>query len=160
MEKICFNTALFENPQLIKEAVTRFGSQSIIGSLEYTKDFWGKNAIYTHGGGKKTSYTLNNVFPYLEDLGIGELILNSIDRDGVMEGYDLKAIEQTAGALNIPVIACGGASSLEDFRKAANAGASAVAAGAMFVFHGRHRAVLITYPEYAKLREVFQENRN
>jgi cyclase len=87
--------------------------------------------------------------------GAGELLLQSIDRDGVMQGYDLDLIQKVSAAVSIPVIACGGAGSLGDIREAVRRGASAAGAGSMFVFKGPHRAVLINYPAYADLVEAF-----
>jgi cyclase len=90
----------------------------------------------------------------MEKLGAGELILNSIDRDGMMQGYDLELIRAVTQKVQIPVVACGGAGSMVHFRQAIHeAGASAVAAGSVFVFQGRHRAVLINYPTQAELRQ-------
>ena len=83
--------------------------------------------------------------------------MTAVDRDGTQKGYDVPLLRQVTDAVSIPVIASGGAGSLDDFRAAVCEGrASAVAAGSLFVFHGRHRAVLITYPEYANLQQVFE----
>jgi cyclase len=91
----------------------------------------------------------------MERLGAGEILLNAIDRDGTRDGYDLALVRQVSEAVSIPVVAAGGAGRLQDFRQAADAGASGLAAGSMFVFHGRHDAVLITYPDYEELRRLF-----
>ena len=85
--------------------------------------------------------------------GAGEIILNSIDLDGTYKGYDFDLINKVAGSVEVPVVACGGASSIEDFEKAINYGASAVAAGSMFVFQRPHQAVLISYPGQAELKD-------
>jgi cyclase len=88
----------------------------------------------------------------LEKLGIGEIIVNAVDRDGTQSGYDLKLLQQVSSAVSVPVVACGGASGLDDFVAAVRqGGASAVAAGSLFVFVGPHRAVLINYPDRAEL---------
>jgi cyclase len=92
-------------------------------------------------------------------LGAGELIVNAVDRDGTKEGYDLPLIQLVAGVVDIPVVACGGAGALSDLPLAVGAGASAAAAGSLFVFHGRHRAVLITYPPYRARSELFGAGR-
>jgi cyclase len=86
--------------------------------------------------------------------GAGEIFLNSVDRDGTQEGYDVKLISNVAQAVSVPVIACGGAGNTDDFVAAVTAGASAVAAGSLFVFQGRHRAVLISYPPYKDLERM------
>jgi cyclase len=93
----------------------------------------------------------------MQEIGVGEIILNSIDNDGMMSGYDLDIIKEISQALSIPVIACGGAGKLEDMKDAKDVGASAVGAGSLFVYHGVHKAVLISYPKYEKLYELFKE---
>jgi cyclase len=90
----------------------------------------------------------------IEKNGAGEIILNSVDRDGTFSGYDTDIIKRVSESVRIPVIAMGGASKIEDFVKAVEAGASAVAAGSFFVFHGKHRAVLITYPNKDELKKA------
>jgi cyclase len=88
------------------------------------------------------------------EAGAGEVVLNSVDRDGTMQGMDLEMIREASAALSVPLIAVGGAGSLADMKAAVQAGASAVSAGAFFVFHGPHRAVLITYPRYQELEAL------
>ena len=90
----------------------------------------------------------------MENLGAGEILLNSIDKDGTMMGYDLKLIEKASNLVQIPLIAAGGASKISDFSDAIKHGASAVSAGSMFVFHGKHKAVLITYPGRKELSDI------
>jgi cyclase len=92
----------------------------------------------------------------MEKRGAGELLLNAIDRDGTMEGYDLELIRRVSEAVSVPVVAVGGAGSLKHFREAVEYGASAAAAGSMFVFHGKHKAVLITYPRYDDIKKLFE----
>ena len=92
----------------------------------------------------------------MEQLGAGEILLNAIDRDGTREGYDLELVRRVSEAVSIPVVVAGGAGEVRHFREATEAGASALAAGSMFVFHGKHNAVLITYPEYEELDKVFK----
>jgi cyclase len=90
----------------------------------------------------------------MQELGVGEIILNDIDRDGTFEGYDLELIKSISPKLSMPLIACGGARNLDDFRLAIQAGASACAAGSMFVFHMPHRAVVISYPKYEDVKRL------
>ena len=96
-----------------------------------------------------------NFLKIIVNAGAGEIIINSVDRDGTLSGMDLDLIQKACEIVDIPVIASGGAGSLDDIKLAVNAGASAVAAGAFFVFTGSHRAVLITYPNYSDLEELF-----
>ena len=95
----------------------------------------------------------------LDEIGVGELMINSIDRDGTMKGYDLDLLKKVTAMVKMPVIVCGGAGSVKDFDEAINeCGASACAAGSMFVFHGKHRAVLISYPEQEIIKPILNKN--
>lgn len=146
VEKIAINSYAFENPNLIKEAALLFGTSTIVISIDVKKNLFGKYEIWTNGGTKKIKTGLNEAVLEMEQLGAGEILINSIDKDGTMIGYDCKLIEQVSKLVSIPVVAAGGAGKISDFTTAINSGASAVAAGSMFVFHGKHKAVLITYP--------------
>ncbi|PSL06320.1 AglZ/HisF2 family acetamidino modification protein [Cecembia rubra] len=145
VEKVILNTAAFENGKLIEQASKIFGSQSIVVSIDVKRDLWGKQKIYTNSGSKKQTVDFVSAIKSLQDLGCGEIIINSIDRDGTMEGYDLELIKKATSVLDIPVVALGGAGSIKDLSEAVNIGASGVAAGSLFVFQGVHRAVLISY---------------
>jgi cyclase len=156
-EKVIINKAAVENPGLIGEIARRFGSQSVVVSIDYKKSLFGSVNVYTDNG--KTNTRLNPVVfaKQMEEAGAGEILLNSIDRDGTFEGYDLDMIKKVSESVNIPVIALGGAASLADFKQAAEHGASAVSAGSMFVFQRPHRAVLISYPNQETLQEEVYE---
>jgi cyclase len=157
VEKVIINTQAVENPQFIKDAVERHGSSTICVSIDVKKNFWGKYEIFTHAGQKKTNLDPVSFAVEMDKIGVGELMINSIDRDGTMKGYDLELIKKVTQVVSMPVIACGGAASVADLGMAVNeAGASAVAAGSMFVFHGKHRAVLISYPEQEELKKIFK----
>jgi cyclase len=156
VEKIVLNSYAVENPSFVREASASLGAQSVVVCLDVRKSLLGKYEVYGHGGSRRGKVHPVTFARTMEEMGAGELIVNSIDRDGTMAGYDLELVKGVAGAVSVPVIACGGAGIVEDFEKAVTlAGASAVAAGSMFVFHGRHRAVLISYPEPAELKRVF-----
>ncbi|MEO0896467.1 MAG: AglZ/HisF2 family acetamidino modification protein [Bacteroidota bacterium] len=154
VEKVIINTAVVENPGLVEEIASRYGSQSVVVSIDYKKDLFGKEKVYVKGGRKKTG---KNVLEYAleaEKAGAGEIILNSIERDGTFESYDIEMLKRLCPKLNIPVVACGGAGKLSHFKEAvSNGGASAVSAGSLFVFKGIHRAVLINYPDQKMLAE-------
>lgn len=156
-EKISINTAAVENPSLIQAAAEQFGRQSVVVSIDFKKARWTRSYnVYTHSGTKKTNLDPVEWAVKAAELGAGELLLNSIDRDGTMQGYDLEMTARVAQAVDVPVIACGGAGTLLHLAEAVNEGqASAVAAGSMFVFHGRKRAVLINYPTQAELDTIF-----
>lgn len=156
-EKVILNTEAYKNPGLISDIAKETGNQSVVVSLDITKDLWGNYKIYSHTGQKLKNKSPVEWAKYFEKLGAGEIIVNAVHRDGTMEGYDLDLIRQITEVTSIPVIASGGAGNLDDFYKAINEGnASAVAAGSMFVFHGPHRAVLINYPEYKELTKLFK----
>lgn len=156
VEKVVMNTAAVEDATLARDAAREFGSQSVVVCMDVKRSLLGRHELYTHGGRRKTKLEPVAFAKRMEDTGVGEIVVNSIDRDGTMAGYDLAIIHSVTSAVNIPVIACGGAGILDDFRRAVlEGGASAVAAGSLFVFHGRQRAVLINYPSPEEIRETF-----
>jgi cyclase len=118
----------------------------------------GKPQIYSSAkGGTVTSDWVERT-KKLVSAGAGEVLLISIDKDGTMQGPDLVLIEELSQAIEVPLIAVGGVGSLDDIKAAVDAGASAVAAGAFFVYNGKHRAVLMTYPKYKDLEKLFNQN--
>lgn len=151
-EKIVIDTAAYGAPQLIRDAVAIYGSQSIVGCVDVRRTLLGRYELHSHAGKTRQSMGLLEHVSVLEQLGVGEIIVNSVDRDGTQSGYDLKLLQQVSSTVSVPVVACGGASGLDDFVAAVEqGGASAVAAGSLFVFVGPHRAVLINYPDRAEL---------
>lgn len=131
--------------QFISAMAHNFGSQAVVASLDVTRS-GGELEVRTHNGQRVVSGDPIDHVLRLEKLGAGEILLNDIDRDGVRQGYDLELISRISSAVNIPVIALGGAGGLEHLKQGLAAGASAVASGSAFVFYGPLRAVLITYP--------------
>ena len=157
VEKVAFNTAAFTAPGLLEQTAHAYGNQSVVAVIDFKKNFWGRYDTFVDYGRQPTKIAPVEYARRMEELGAGEILLNSIDRDGTRTGYDLDIIKQVSQAVSIPVVACGGAHELKDFHRAIfGAGASAVAAGSMFVFHGKLRGVLINYPRPAELRELFQ----
>jgi cyclase len=155
-EKVVINSAAITNTAFVKQAADEFGTSTIVVSVDVKKNFFGKYKVYTHSGTTKTDMDPLSVCLQLEKAGAGEIILNSIDQDGTMEGYDIDLIKLVTKETSIPIVATGGASSLENFKSAVySGGASAVAAGSMFVFHGSRRAVLISFPTQSELKELF-----
>ena len=155
VEKIVLNYSAFHRPGLITEIAKRYGSQAVVVSIDYKSGWFGKNAVYTENGTQNLKIAPEDYARRAEEHGAGEIFLTSIDRDGTYGGYDLEMIKRVRAAVSLPVIACGGAGSVDDFRLAVDAGASAVAAGSMFVFQRPHNAVLISYPPYKQLKEIF-----
>lgn len=155
IEKVAINSAAAENPGLVREASQAFGSQSIVVSIDVKRKWLGGYEVYTEGGTKRTGLDPVAFARRMEAQGAGEILINSIDRDGTMLGYDLDLVSSVSHSVGIPVIACGGAGKIRDLSDAIKlGGASASAAGSMFVFQGKHRAVLISYPEYRELEQL------
>lgn len=156
-EKVVVNTAAYQNPGLIWEAAQKYGSQSVVVSADVKKDWMGKYGIYIEAGRRRIRIDPIAYASEMEKKGAGEILLTSIDQDGTMKGYDLPIIKKVSAVVSIPVIAAGGAGKVEDLGDAVlTGGASAAAAGSIFVFQGPHRAVLISYPSQDKLRQVFR----
>jgi len=160
-EKVILNSSALDNLELITQIANQFGSQSAVISIDVKKDWFGKYGVYRNNGTKKTNLDVVAFAKKVEQAGAGEILLNSIDNDGTYNGYDISLIKQVAEAVQIPVVAVGGASQVADFNKAiSKGGASAIAAGSMFVFQRPHQAVLITYPPQEELiKELFKKNR-
>lgn len=157
VEKVVINSCAVANPNFVKEASGSFGSQSIIISIDVKRDKSDSYKIFTHNGSENTGLDPVEFSKTMETNGAGEIFLNSIEKDGTQEGYDIELIKKVTSALSIPVIACGGAARLSDLNRAIKeGGASAVAAGSLFVFYGKSKAVLISYPSASELEDVFK----
>jgi len=160
VEKVSISATAIGNPALIEEAADRFGSQSIVVTLDITKPLLKRQyQVVTHNAVRKTGFDPIDAAKLMEKSGAGELVVNNVDRDGTMIGYDIEYIHKIADSVNIPVIALGGAGTLNHLKEVVmNGGASAAAAGSMFVYFGKHRAVLINYPEQKQLQQLFGVN--
>lgn len=156
VEKVVFNYQAYSNPSLLTEASKLVGSQSVVASIDIRKNLFGKYKVVLKNGTESIEQDYLSYARNLEKAGAGEIFINLVDRDGMYSGYDVEVVEKLASVLSIPLIVCGGAGSLEDFRKAIQSGASAVAAGSFFVFQRPHNAVLISYPSRKELlQKVF-----
>ncbi|MCF8337127.1 MAG: AglZ/HisF2 family acetamidino modification protein [Bacteroidales bacterium] len=156
-EKIILNSGAAQSLDLIKDASLSFGSSTVSVAIDVFSSKFKKEKVYIHGGNKRTKWDPVTYAKKLEDSGAGEILINSINNDGMMNGYDIELIKKISKNVTIPVIACGGAGSLDDFRTALRDGyASAVAAGSYFVFHGPRRAVLINYPSKVELESLYK----
>jgi cyclase len=156
IEKVILNTAALENPGFVEDCARVAGSSSVVVSIDVAKGFFGRRDIRVAGGSRRVPGKPDEVAAEMERRGAGEILLNSIDRDGTGKGYDLELVGQVSRAVGVPVVACGGAGSIAHMRDAVDAGAAAVAAGSMFVFHGPHRAVLISYPQYDVMERLLR----
>lgn len=154
-EKVALNSSSITNPNFIRDASNFFGSSSIVVSIDIGRDWLGREKIFFRNGQKKTNKRILDWVKKVEELGAGELLVNSISRDGTMKGYDLILTEKIASRVKIPVIASGGAGTINhisDVLKKTQA--SAAAAGSLFVFHGKKNAVLINYPSVEDKKEL------
>jgi len=157
IEKIALSSAVIKNPQLVTQIADRVGSQSVIVVLDIKKKLLGGYEVYTHNGKRSTGINPIKFAKELEQLGAGEIILNSIDQDGVMKGFDMILIDKIAENISIPLTVLGGAGSLEDIEKVIDKhGVIGVAAGSLFVFKGPYKAVLINYPTQSEKNKVFK----
>jgi cyclase len=156
VEKVVMNTAALKNPSLVESAARNFGSQAIVVSIDVRRKLFGGYEVVGKRATERTGIDPVAFASHCESLGAGEIMVTSVERDGTMQGYDHELITKVSSAVTAPVIASGGARDLTDMAEASkNSGASAVAAGALFVFQGKHRAVLISYPSPQVLREAF-----
>lgn len=148
VEKVVIGTHAATDPAFIKQATDEFGSSTICVCIDVKRDPSGKNKVTTLNGRRETTFEAVEFAQLMESNGAGELIIQSVDRDGTMAGYDIDLIDSVSSAVSIPVVALGGAGSEGDLRQAfTNGHASGVAAGSLFVYHGPKRGVLINYPE-------------
>lgn len=151
-EKVVINTGLVRNPELVRRSVELYGSQSIVASID-AKIVKNEYKCAIADGREIIEKTPVELAKEAERLGAGEIILNSIDQDGMMKGYDIALVRSVADAVKIPVTAIGGAGNIKDLKKVLQEGhAHAAAGGSMFVYYGRLKAVLITAPSEADLR--------
>jgi cyclase len=155
IEKIALNTIAAESLSFVEKAAALFGSSTIVISIDAKKNSFGNYNVYSRSGSKSLKIKPEVFAKQMEECGAGEILINSISRDGTMQGYDLELIRLLAKEIKIPIIACGGAGDINHFKEAQDNGATAMAAGSYFVFHGKHRGVLISYPSQENLKDLF-----
>ncbi len=155
VEKISISSAAIENPNLIQEAANIFGNQSVIVTVDIKKDFFGKKKVFINNGKKNTKINPVDFIKRVEALGAGEIVVNSIDHDGIMKGYDIELLKEIKSNIKVPVIALGGAGNLNHIKEIFEISkVDAVACGSMFVYQGPLKGVLISYPPYQKIQEL------
>ncbi len=157
VEKISLNSSALNNPLLIEKIAHTYGVQAVVVSIDVKKVLWGGQKVYANGGKKKTEWTPFDFAKKAEEYGAGELLLNSIDNDGMMNGFDCNLIKQVSNSVQIPVIAAGGAGNIHDINSAKNAGADAIALGSMAVYQNKNRGILINFPTQKQLRIALGE---
>lgn len=156
VEKVVINTAAVERPAVIGEVAERFGSQAVVVSIDARRNMLRQWRAYTANGQKASNGDPAELAQAAERLGAGEIFLTSIEREGSFRGYDLELLKRVTSAVGVPVVAHGGAGQLSDFRPAVSeGGASAVAAGSMFVFAAKDQGMLLSYPDQADLKDQF-----
>jgi cyclase len=156
-EKVAISAKAISNPEIIPLIARAIGTQSVVVVLDVQKKgLFGKYELVTHNATKSTGKNPVEFAKKMESLGVGEILVNSVDKDGEMKGYDLQLIEQIRSAVNVPLTVLGGAGSLDDIKNVINKfGVIGVAAGSLFVFKGKYRAVLINYPNREEKAKLF-----
>lgn len=154
VEKVAINNKLLSDRAFIKEASKLHGKQSIVGAVDVSKNFFGKYKVYDHVSKKNLDLDPSEYAKELEQSGIGELFINDVSNDGKMKGYDTKLIELMHRTVQVPVIFCGGAGTLEDVKNAIDSGADAAAAGSIFIYKGKTKGILINYPTQEELYKL------
>jgi cyclase len=158
VEKIVVNNSAINNPKLLKEAVKMFGSQSIIAGVDVKKSFFKKNKIFSHVSGKTLNKPLEKYFIELQEIGVGEVFLNSVDGDGTWEGYDVSTNKAISKLLNVPIIACGGAGNHKHIHSLFNStDVMAAALGSMAVYQKKDFGVLINFPLKKERERILYE---
>jgi cyclase len=159
-EKVIITSAAANNPSLLTEIANAFGSQSVVAGIDIKRSWLGKTNAMASGGTKEVVVDSLTLARRYVEAGAGEILLNDIDRDGTMKGYDEELISRFSSAVGVPVVACGGAGSLADIGRAISAGASGAAAGSFFIYRGPHKAVLINYPTYEEIQTILAQPDN
>jgi cyclase len=148
IEKVALNAAAVRTPELVRQAADAFGSQSVVVSIDVARNWRRRPRVVIRRGTRSTGLDPVTHARRMENEGAGEILLNSVDRDGTMSGYDLDLVREVAQAVHIPVIACGGAGHLDHVRAVLReGGAAGAAAGSLFIYSGPHRGILVSYPQ-------------
>jgi imidazole glycerol-phosphate synthase subunit HisF len=148
IEKVSINSSLLSNAQFVREAVQEYGSSTIVASIDIRKNFFGQYRIYDHQACKGTSVELDEMLKQLNDIEVGEVLVNSVDLDGTMKGYDLALARKISAQLLMPVVFAGGCRDLVNIHQIFDTSkVSGAGVGSLFVFHGPHKGVLISYPD-------------
>jgi cyclase len=155
MEKIAVNSAALERPELVRELSETLGAQCVVASVDIRRTIFGRYVVHSHAGKRVPERDPLRWIERLVRLGAGELLVNAVDRDGTMTGCDLALLDQLRGRFDVPLIACGGASSPADMREAVlRGGLAGIGVGARFIYEGPYRAVLVSYLAPEELRQV------
>lgn len=157
VEKISINSMAIHDLELIKQLVAELGSQSVVGSMDVKRNLWGKEYVYDASKNQLTHLSPLNHAQSLVDAGVGEIFINDVDRDGTLIGYNTTLVSMIANKINVPLISCGGASSFDDIKKFSRLEPQRQRQEVCLFFYGPHRAVLINYPDYSVVKELFSK---
>lgn len=156
VEKIAISSAAIERPELVTEIAERVGNQSVVVVLDLKKKMLGGYEIYTHNATKRSKIEVFDFVKQLQIFGVGEIVINSIDNDGMMNGYDQNLIAKIKEIVNVPMTVIGGAGEIDDLSKVIQKfGIIGVGAGSLFVFKGKYKAVLISYPDEKEKEKIY-----
>lgn len=156
-EKVIIGQEAAKNPAFIKNATNVFGSSTICVCIDVKKTFWGKELVYVANGSESTTYKVEDFARLMELNGVGEIIVQSIDNDGQMNGYDIELTKRVAQAVSVPVVALGGAGSVKDMHSLyQESSVNGLAAGSLFVYQGVHKGVLINYPSKTIKKSIYE----
>ena len=158
-EKVALSSAAVLNPNLIAQIGKSVGTQSVVVVLDVKKkSLFGTYEVFIHNGKKATGIKLKDFVARLDKIGVGEIVLNSIEHDGKMNGYDFNAADIVRENTEVPITLLGGAGSLDDIKATiAKYKVIGAAAGSLFVFKGKYRAVLINYPNPVEKKILYQQ---
>lgn len=154
VEKVIINNQLLTNKEFVEEASKLHGKQSIVGAVDIKKNFFGKYKVYDHVRKKTLDIDYIDYIKELESSNVGELFINDVSSDGKMKGYDRKLVDSLHHTVDIPMVFCGGAGTLEDMKQAIDDGAHAAAAGSVFIYKGKTKGILINYPTQDELYKL------
>jgi imidazole glycerol-phosphate synthase subunit HisF len=159
-EKVIINSAALCNPEFVKEAADNFGSSTITVCVDIKKNLLGRYQVYSHKENKLLGFNYTDYIKKIEDCGAGEIIIQSVDNDGIMKGYDVKLYETLSKEINIPIVALGGAKDIHDMERLWHSSSvNSFSAGSMFLYFGKMKGVLINYPKINRneFRKKFKE---
>lgn len=159
VEKVIINSALFDDSSLVADIIRVYGQQSVVAAIDVKKSLTGKYYVFRHAIDATSKMPATEWIERVIAMGVGEIMITAVDREGTCKGYDIDLFELIRTCRSpIPIIANGGADKIEDFKEVLSLGTvDAVAAGSFFVFHGKHRAVLITYPKASEIKEIMKK---
>ena len=158
VEKIVLNNLINKDVKVIKDAAKKFGSQFLVDSVVIKKDFFGNYGVYNYLNKSYLSKDIQGYVKFISSLGFGEIYLNNVDRDGMMNGIDLNIVSTVVENTDLPLIVCGGLKDIDDIKSLKDLGCSGVSAGSYFIFQGIHRAVLISYPNKDLIEQFLEKN--